>query len=120
MSFKKNWPNHLTAVLTADGFSHRLAQDFWPEELFNPKVTVRCHWLKLIWVFGISGLVQLALPSALLAVVITWYQNGGANWTWTLMLLGGVVAFAVVMTLVLSLGVWLDLKRHAREPVQEK
>lgn len=119
MALKKNWPIHLTAAFSADGFNHKLAQDFWPEDLFNPKIMVPWHWLKLVWVFCVSGLMQLTVISVLIAVPINLYQNGGATWTWTLILISGITAFALTMALVIASAVWLDLKRHARQAIKK-
>ncbi len=115
MALAKNWPIHLTAALTADGFNHKLAQDFWSEDLFNPKVMVPWHWLKLVWVFCVSGFMQLTLISILVGVPINLYQTGGSTWTWTLMVIGAVTVIAWAMAIVIASAVWLDLKRHARQ-----
>jgi hypothetical protein len=113
MAFKDNWPNQLTAVFSADGFSHKLAQDFWCEELFNPECMVRFHWLKLLWVFCVSALVQLTLLTAIVAVPITFYRNGGSDWTLPVIVVLSATAVGLAMAVAISTAVWLDLKRHA-------
>lgn len=115
MAFKQNWSTHLTAVLTADGFNHRLAQDFWAEDLFNPKHMVRHHWIKLVWVFGLSGLIQLSAITALVAIPINFFRNGGADWSWPLIVIAAVTVIAVAMAVFIASAVWLDLRRQARQ-----
>lgn len=112
MAFKDNWPLHLTAALSADGFSHKLAQDFWAEDLFNSKAMVRYHWLKLVWVFCVSVLAQLTLLSILVVIPITLYKNGGSDWMWAFMaVVGGTVIFWI-LAITIATAVWLDLKRN--------
>lgn len=114
MSFSNNWPAHLTAALSADVFSHRLAQDFWPEKLFDPTRRVNWHWVKLFWVFFASALAQLTLIGAVIAIGIDLYKTGGTQWKWSLYLIGGITAFGVVMAMIISTAVWIDIRRHQR------
>lgn len=120
MAFKDNWPVHLTAALTGDGFSNKLAQDFWSEDLFNPGVMVRCHWLKLVWVFCVSGLAQVTLPSVIVMIPITLYKNGGSDWTWASIAVVAGTAIAWLFAVVVSATVWMDQKRHVNQLQRDK
>ena len=112
MALKGNWLSHLTAVLSADAFSHELAQDFWTESLFNPRTKIRNRWAKLLWVFSLSGFLHLTVITVALAIPITLYRNGGTDWTWSLIVIGAVAVFAQATAAVVASAVWLDLKRH--------
>ncbi|MFY2565486.1 hypothetical protein [Achromobacter ruhlandii] len=118
MAFKDNWPLHLTAALTGDGASDQLAQDFWSEELFNYKSMVRFHLLKLVWVYLLCSLTQVALPGLIFLIPVTFYQNGGSDWTWTLIAISfGAVGNWLFLVLV-AIAIWADLKRKARKDLE--
>jgi hypothetical protein len=110
MSFDQNWVNHLMASFCGDTFNTRLAQDFWSEELFDPSHMVSRHWLKLFWVFSVSGFFQLIMMSIIIAVPLNLYQTGGATWAWTFILIGATTLCSFAMALMAATGYWLKLK----------
>ncbi|WZB75872.1 hypothetical protein WJ972_07300 [Achromobacter insuavis] len=118
MAFKDNWPLHLTAALTGDGASYQLAQDFWSEELFNYRSIVRFHFMKLVWVYFLCSLTQIALPLLIFSIPVTLYQNGGSDWTWALIGVG----FGTVVTwpffVIFAFLEWVALKRKARKELE--
>jgi hypothetical protein len=114
MAFKDTWAIHLTAGFSGNGLNNKLAQDFWSEDLFNPKAMVPCHWLKLVWVYGVSGMAQVTLIAILIGLASTLYHNGGSDWTWTFIVIAGATAFAWALAIIVASATWLDLKRHAR------
>ncbi|WP_131728456.1 hypothetical protein [Achromobacter xylosoxidans] len=115
MAFKDNWPLHLTAVFAGDGLDDKLAQDFWSEELFNYKSMVRHHWLKLVWVYCVSALVQITLPVSVVTIPIALYKNDGFDWGWTLMVLGIATVAAWLFAVIVAIATWVELNRDARK-----
>ena len=101
MAYKDNWMQHLMASFTGEGGSNKLAQDFWSESLFNPKILVKYHWLKLVWVYCISGITQVTMPTALAMIPITIYKDGGTDWTYALVAIVGVTAISWLVAIFL-------------------
>lgn len=120
MAFKDNWPLHLTAALTGDGASDQLAQDFWSEELFNYKSMVRFHLLKLVWVYFLCTLAQIALPVLIFSIPVTLYQNGGSDWTWALIGVGFGPVVCWPFLVIVAIATWVDLKRKARKELESR
>jgi hypothetical protein len=115
MAFKDTWTAHLTAGFSGDGLSNKLAQDFWSEDLFNPKAMVSYHWLKLVWVYCVSGFMQVTVIAILIGIASTLYHNGGSDWTWAWIIIAGATVFAWALGIVVASAAWLDLKRHAHQ-----
>lgn len=120
MAFKDNWPLHLTIALTGDWLDDKLAQDFWPAELFNYKSMVRYHLLKLVWVYSVSVLVQITLPVSVVMMLAERYHDDSFDWGWVLMALGIVTALAWPFAVIIAIATWVDLKRKAKMELESR
>ena len=109
MAYKDNWMNHLLAAFTGEGFNNKLAQDFWSEDLFNPKAKIKYHWFKLVWVYSASVIAQLTLTGTLLMIPITFYKNGGADWTYALIAVVGATLIFWILAIIFATATWLDI-----------
>lgn len=118
MAFKDNWPLHLIALLRGDGGDIELAQDFWSEELFNYKSMVRYHLLKLVWVNLVSSFFQITLPLLIIAIPMTLYDNGGSDWAWALIYVGGLTVLSWLFLIIVAIATWVELKHKARKELE--
>ncbi len=98
------------APFIGEGGSNELAQDFWTENLFDPKMMVAHHWLKLLWVYCVSGITQLTLTSVLLMIPITLYKNGGSDWTYAFIAIAGATLISWFLAIIFATVAWLDIK----------
>ncbi|WZB75871.1 hypothetical protein WJ972_07295 [Achromobacter insuavis] len=118
MAFKDNRPLHLTALLRGDGGDIELAQDFWSEELFSYKSLVRYHLLKLVWVNFVGSFFQITLPLLIIAIPMTLYDNGGSDWAWALVYVGGFSVLSWLFLVIVAIATWVELKRKAKKELE--
>jgi len=75
----------MLATVNGKGFDDYLARDFWTpsEDLWNHRIDVRRRWLKLWFVYVMSGLAQVSLPLFILGAVLLPFTKHG-DWRWWL------------------------------------
>jgi hypothetical protein len=116
MSYWKNWPRHLIAPLSGDGFSNTLARDFCRQrgDLWEPATQVSWRWLKLMWVYSASAITQLTFPMIIVCAVISIFDPM-MSLRWWLIVVGGItlVGIAIASLITTWTYIWISQKRSS-------
>src|SRR3990172_8578230 len=71
MAYKNNWFRYFFAAINGEAWSNSLAKDFWSEDLWDLKNSIRWRWAKMVWVYSASAFVQITLPGLLVPAAIS-------------------------------------------------
>jgi len=116
MAYRDNWLKHLLATVNGKGFDVSLARDFWTssEDLWDHRTEVPYRWLKLVFVYTMSGLAQVSVPLLLFGPILLPFTKHG-DWRWWLFGVAMSAAFAIpAATLIATLRyVLVSMKSHA-------
>jgi len=119
MAYLKNWALHTFAILTNHAYSDTLAQDFWGEPLFKPESKPRYHWLKLTWVYWMSGVVQFLPVFAVGYLLYGAYLGRHEDWKVLGFFLGLFFVSLLPVGAALAAAYLLDLRRE-KKPAPDK
>jgi hypothetical protein len=111
MAYKDNWLRHLFAFATGEGYSDKLARDFWDEDLWGPNKPIRWRWLKLVWVYSVSVLAQVTLPLLVGYTVINLFK--AIPFRWWMIGVGGVSAGGLVFAILFAATAYIDQRRKS-------
>src|ERR1051325_3784098 len=77
MSYSRNWVRHLFAVPNGECWSKVLARDFsWgDEDIWERGKRIKWHLLKLFWVYSMSVLTQITLPSVFIIGIASLFKK---------------------------------------------
>lgn len=114
MSVRDNWDKHLGAFLTMRFFNDALARDFWSddEDLWEVEAEVSWRWAKLYFVYFMSGVVQILLPTLLIGTAYLAFVNGDFG-----LLVGGAMiaaGFAALGATILATLSCIEVSRSRR------
>ncbi len=114
MSMRNNWDKHLGALITMRFFNDALARDFWSddEDLWEVGAEVPWRWAKLYFVYFMSGVVQILVPSLLIGAAYLAFINGDFR-----LLLGGsmiAAGFAALGATILASLSCIEVARSRR------
>ncbi len=116
MAYRDNWLTHMLATVNGKGFDDYLARDFWTpsEDLWNHRIDVRRRWLKLWFVYVMSGLAQVSLPLFILGAVLLPFTKHG-DWRWWLIGVATSTPFIAAGAILSTTRVYLKLLRERGE-----
>lgn len=102
MRFVENWPGHLAAPFTGNGWSIELARDFWPsEDLWSAEQPVKRRWLKLCYVYLLSTLSQVTFALVVATALIDLFYRP-VPLKWWLIGVGGPTLFGFFLSIVFA------------------
>lgn len=118
MSYFANWPKHLLAPITSACFSDALARDFWTsgEDLWDHKIPIKKRWLKFLWVYSMSAIAQITLPSIVAVAIVAMFKYVPIAW-WVISI-GSGTAFGLLLAVVFSTSAYFDVDRRAKQAVR--
>lgn len=118
MSYWDRWGCHAIAPFTGEGFSDKLARDFWlaGENLWSPEDKISWRWLKLLWVYSASAVAQICVPGCLVLMGLEALSISKVSFGYGLI---GGAAIGFFFAVLIATVRWISIRR-ARNSIFSK